>query len=278
VPRPAPRSRRRGVFGRDPAAYERARLAYPPRVFATLRRRCALRPGCRVLEIGPGTGKATRELLRAGAGPVTLVERDVRLARYLRDRLGEGASRVELKVAAFESVRLPPASFDLVVAASSFHWMPRRRALRKVARLLRPGGWWAAWGNQHNDPSRPTRFRRALDPLYDELGGRHRSIGHTTATRRWDREERRRMFADLRAVGTFDRIACVDLRWSVVLSTRQVVALWGSFSDVVTLPPDARRRFLAAIRRLVDDRFGGRVRLPIRTPVYLARRRVGRPR
>jgi hypothetical protein len=61
----------------------------------------------------------------------------------------------------------------------------------------------------------------------------------------------------------------------VVLSSRQIVALWGSFSDVVTLPPRTRRRFLAAVGRLVDDEFVGRVRLPVRTPMYLARRRGG---
>lgn len=263
------------MFGRDPAAYERTRLPYPPRVFATLRRRCGLGPSCRVFEIGPGTGKATRELLRAGAGPITLVERDRRLVRYLRGHLGGASSRVELRNTSFEAVRLPAAAFDLGIAASSFHWLPRRRALRKVARLLRPGGWWASWGNEHNDPTRPTRFRQALQPLYDDLHGRHKSIGNSVVAPRRERAVRRRMLADLRAVGAFDRIASVDVRWSVVLSSRQIVALWGSFSDVVTLPPRTRRRFLAAVGRLVDDEFGGQVRLPVRTPMYLARRRGG---
>ncbi|EQD38338.1 Methyltransferase type 11, partial [mine drainage metagenome] len=51
----------------------------------------------------------------------------------------------------FEEVPLRPGSFDLGVAATSFHWLPERRGLRKVARALRPGGWWAAWGNEHGD-------------------------------------------------------------------------------------------------------------------------------
>lgn len=49
-----------------------------------------VRPGERVLEIGPGLGALTEPLLAAGAR-VTAVEVDRRLAAYLRDALGERA-------------------------------------------------------------------------------------------------------------------------------------------------------------------------------------------
>lgn len=47
-----------------------------------------LRPGDRVVEIGPGLGVLTRRLLAAGAS-VLAVELDARLAAYLRRELGE---------------------------------------------------------------------------------------------------------------------------------------------------------------------------------------------
>lgn len=46
-----------------------------------------LRPGARILEVGPGLGVVTEALLAAGAA-VTAVEKDSRLARWLRDSLG----------------------------------------------------------------------------------------------------------------------------------------------------------------------------------------------
>ena len=53
-----------------------------------------LRPGDRVVEIGPGLGVLTRRLLAAGAS-VTAVELDPRLADYLRREL-DGVPRFEL--------------------------------------------------------------------------------------------------------------------------------------------------------------------------------------
>ncbi|EQD27852.1 Methyltransferase type 11, partial [mine drainage metagenome] len=143
---------RSGIFGRDPEAYHRARLPYPERVYQVLIRRCGLRPGTATFEIGPGTGIATRELLQRGASPLTLIEPDRRLVRFLRANLRYRPGAVTFHPHRFEEVPLRPGSFDLGVAATSFHWLPERRGLRKVARALRPGGWWAAWGNEHGDP------------------------------------------------------------------------------------------------------------------------------
>jgi len=107
MPRPAPRRVRKRVFGRDPATYDRARLDYPPRVYDLLRKRCGLRPGSSVFEIGPGTGIATRSLLKFGANPIVLIEPDRRLARYLAARLPESNGRVRIFPGPFEKVRLP---------------------------------------------------------------------------------------------------------------------------------------------------------------------------
>ncbi len=274
MPGRVPKERRRGVFGRDPRGYDRARLAYPDRLYEILQRRCGLAPGRSVLEIGPGTGIATRALLREGAGPMTLVEADPRLVRYLRTSLERSAASVTVLAASFESVRLPSAAYDLVVAASSFHWLPPRRALRKVARVLRPGGWWAAWNNHHGDPYHEGEFQAALQPLYRTLrGARPWTYGRSARGRDQDRRERERRLAAVASIGAFDRIRCTNLRWSAELPARRVVALWATFSDVATLPPARRRWLLSEIGRLARDRFGGAVTLQMVTPLYTARRK-----
>jgi len=268
VVRTAPRRVRKRAFGRDPEAYDRARLAYPPQVYEILTSRCDLRPGASVFEIGPGTGIATRALLKLGAGPITLVEPDRRLARYLAKRLGTQTGRVRILTEPFERVRLSRGEFDLGVAATSFHWLPERFALRKVARTLKPGGWWATWNNHHGDPYRPSPFQRALRPLYRELYGPS-TKGPAKARAVRDRRDRLRA---LEAVGMFDHISREDVRWAVTLRTARVRALWGTFSEVVTLPAKKREWFLASLGRVVDDQFGGKVEIPMLTPVYTARR------
>ena len=69
-----------------------------------------LAPGRPVLEIGGGLGILTAALLRRGLGPLTVLERDPRLAEFLRATFGR---RVRVIAADALEVGLPPA--DCVV-------------------------------------------------------------------------------------------------------------------------------------------------------------------
>jgi SAM-dependent methyltransferase len=204
-----------------------------------------------------------------GADPVSLVEPDRRLVRFLARSLDPGDARVSYCVRPFERANLPAGAFDLGVAATSFHWMPERLALRKVARALRPGGWWASWNTHHADPYRPNPFHRAVGSLYRELTPAREVPGYTRSRARKDQRDQIRA---LESVGKFDRISREDIRWTATLGTDRVTALWGSFSEIATLPARPRERFLQGLTRLVDDRFGGEVTFPVLTPLYTARR------
>ena len=165
------RSEGRCAFGGDPDGYNRARPGYPQRIYDILGSRCELQPGTRTFEIGPGTGQASRDLTRLGASPLVLIEPDQRLADFLRRefRPTPADSVIEVRNATFEDVDLPAASFDLGVAATSFHWLPVLPALQKVARLLRPGGWWAMWWTVFGDPLRPDAFHLATQGVLGKL-------------------------------------------------------------------------------------------------------------
>jgi len=196
------------------------------------------------------------------------VEADPRMARYLRRRLA--GAPVTVVASTFEGARLPGGAFDLAAAATSFHWLPRRRSLRKVARLLRPGGWWADWATHYSDPYRRSRFQAALGPLYRAVDGPPRPRPPPAVRQA---AQRRTRLAKLRPLGPFDRVACEEIHGSVTLTRREVVALWRSFSDVTVRPDAERRWFLRELGRIVARSFGGRVRFPVLTTVYTARRR-----
>ncbi len=66
-------------FDGDADRYARARPGYPAEAFDDLAATVDLGPGSRVLEIGPGTGQATRDLARTGAS-TTAVEIGAQLA------------------------------------------------------------------------------------------------------------------------------------------------------------------------------------------------------
>ena len=156
----------RQAFGLDPAGYDAARPAYPDWVFDFLHQRCGLVSNAVTFEIGAGTGTATRQLLELGANPLLAIEPDERLAAFLRKTIPDQA--LTIVVEPFEEAMLKEVSFDLGLSATAFHWLNEDFALTKVAKILRPGGWWAMLWNVFGDSSRPDPFHEATKSLLNK--------------------------------------------------------------------------------------------------------------
>ena len=263
---PTPDHRRH--FGSDPTGYDRARPDYPARVYEILTSRCRLRPGTATLEIGPGTGLATRRLLALGADPLIAVEPDERLAAYLSEQLRAEGRSIDMHVQAFEDVALPPASVDLVVSATTFHWLDQRAALAKVGELLRPGGWLANWWNIFGDPIGVDLFHEATKRFMEPLGKPAANPdGHLPFP--VDAESR---LADLRAAGVFDEIDHEIMPWQTRYTPNQVRALYSTYPNVSGLPEPRRTEILDALATVVENEFGGVVERTFYTSIYIARR------
>jgi len=266
VPRIDRREGRR-LFGADPAAYDRARPGHPDGVYGFLVERCGLEPGKAVLEVGPGTGQATRRLLELGANPLVAVEPDPALAAYLNEALG---ARIELRVVALEDAALPPGSFDLAAAASSFHWIEEALGLGRAFEALRPGGWFAMWWTLFGDESRPIPdpFRDAIDPIVGELPS-------SPSEGRWGRPrfalDIDARAAALRAAG-FEQYEHELIRWSFEWNTAGIRALFATFSPIARLQEPRREAVLDAVANVAADEFGGHVTKPLLTSLYTARR------
>lgn len=260
---------RRGLFASDVSAYDQGRPGYPERVYELLREVCGLGPGARVLEIGPGTGQATRRLLECGAS-VTAVE----LGPELADRLAATFSRADLtvEIGAFEDVDLVPGTFDLVVAATSFHWVPTDLGLQRAADVLRPGGWLALWWSYFGDPARPDPFHAALLPLLEELAPSVLEVSSAGATGTGhpyalDADAR---IAEIEATGRFGPVHHEVVAWTGRHTAQQIRAMFASFSPWLALPSRERTLALDALEGLASNDFGGVVERPYLTAVYLA--------
>ena len=88
-----------------------------------------------VLEIGAGTGILTR-LLAARVEHVTAVEPDERMRAVLSD----SGVRADIRAGRGEELPVDSSSYDIVIAASAWHWVEEARAVPEAARVLRPGG------------------------------------------------------------------------------------------------------------------------------------------
>ena len=111
----------RETFDLAAELYDRVRPGYPGRLYVDLLLTIGLQPGARALEIGPGTGQATKEMARAGLA-VTAIELGEKLAAVARRNLASYPA-CWVEVADFHTWPLPEQRFDLVYSATAFHWL-----------------------------------------------------------------------------------------------------------------------------------------------------------
>jgi SAM-dependent methyltransferase len=130
-------------FGGAAAAYA---LHRPDYAQAAVRWALGQAPGSRVVDLGAGTGKLTATLVTAGVD-VVAVEPDPAMLAELRGAL----PAVRALSGSAESIPLPDASVDAVVAGHALHWFEMDVAGPEMARVLAPGGFLAGLWNVIDD-------------------------------------------------------------------------------------------------------------------------------
>jgi SAM-dependent methyltransferase len=135
---------RANSFGGAARSYDAHRPRYPDQLIDDL---LAL-GGRRVLDVGAGTGIAAQQFAERGTD-VIAVEPDARMAAIAREK------GIPTEVETFESWDPAGRTFDLVVFASSFHWVDPALAFPKVREILCDGGRLVLLWNRLL-PTRPT--------------------------------------------------------------------------------------------------------------------------
>jgi SAM-dependent methyltransferase len=247
-------------FDRAAEVYERGRPDYP--IAAVKHLGCVLHLGrsATVVDLASGTGKFTRALAQLGAARVA-VEPVAGMRRVFAHMVPE----VPVLAGTAEAIPLPDGFADAVVVAQAFHWFQPRRALKEIARVLRPrGGLGLVW----NLRDETVGWSRRLTEIVDEYRYSYRIP--RSRDRRWRPafEEAASPFGPLheRAFPHVQR-APRETFVSRVLSV----------SVVAVLPAAERRRVADRVRAVLDrdPMTQGRavIELPYRTETYWAFRR-----
>jgi SAM-dependent methyltransferase len=232
------RLRRGSAFGAVAQAYAEHRPDYPEAAV-----RWSLEPagrgvaGLRVLDLGAGTGKLTAVLTELGA-QVTAVEPDLAMLAQLR-RLYPGVPALE---GSAEVIPLPDASVDAVLCGQAMHWFDMDRAVPEIARVLVPGGPLAALWNADDDGVE----------WVNGLHERTRGAGAPSLSRR--RAEAAHF--DVRHFGTewFRPAERAEFPHGQAHTVATMVALMGTHSQVLVMPPTGRAALLAEVEDYLASR------------------------
>jgi SAM-dependent methyltransferase len=123
--------------------YDEFRPQAPTVIVDILTRASGLKRPRLVVDLGCGTGLSTR-LWAARADRVFGIEPNPHMVRVARQHAWTAAN-VSYREGFGHDTRLPDGCADVVTCAQSLHWMEPAPTFAEVARILRPGGMFAAY-------------------------------------------------------------------------------------------------------------------------------------
>jgi SAM-dependent methyltransferase len=251
----------RSVFDAAAAEYDAARPSYPEALFDHVEAAAGPLAGRLVLDWGAGTGISSRQLAGRGAR-VVLFDIGEQMLRYARAR--DPRSRCTLAHGSHMPVRA--ASADLTTFAQSFHWFEQPAALAEIARVLRPGGYWAAWWNRARADGSGW-FERYQDVLAANCPG------YT-----WRNLRDEGMAPDWAApavlgTGVLDPASPVIVPWTRRITAARWLTDERSKSYVIELDPAARESVLTELAAIIAAEFpDGQMVVPYITTLLMARK------
>ena len=238
----------RATFNDDADAYDRSRPVAPSHVFDDLVELAGLRSGSDVLEIGPGTGQATRPLTERGLTIVAL-ELGPELAARARQNLGSHAA-VEVVTTSFEAWDPGAARFDAVFACNSFHWVSPEIRFRKSASVLRPGGHLVVLATPWVTPDNADRFWWDVQDDYEAVGGNRSDPATMHPDRIGD------LGPAVRASGFFEEPTLRRYRFDVTFTADDYAVNLSTQSGIKALRADAQAELIDRIKMRILERGG----------------------
>ncbi len=244
--RPLAQERSR-LFGEQAEAYDQFRPTYPDAVIDELLGPVPI--GLDVLDVGCGTGIASRQMAQRGA-KVLGVELAPRMAEVAR---GHG---VDVEIAAFEGWDAAGRTFDRVTSAQAWHWLDLPIATGKAGSVLRPGGKLCLiW----NAGSQPDDLADALEEVYASVvpPDGHRLFRGYAADRSSDMKTG--LDSEMDAISAVPDFGAPTERWFPWTRAYQRDEWLGqlvSRSDHAALERPVRDRLFEAIGAAIDDHGG----------------------
>ena len=254
----------RTSFNREARLYHEIRPRYPEALFDSLIKVTNLQDSAHLLEIGLGTGQATEPLAKRGY-KITAVELGADLAEVAREVLKK-YKRVEVVTGAFEDIEFPPESFDLVYAATAFHWIRPGFRFNKPYNLLKQNGHLAIIHTHHVSDEAGDEFFFASQPIYKKY-------------KLYDQDDSFRLplTSDLKPENldekffapVFFKVFPLVVRYTA----KEYAKLLATYSPTLSMKPEMRVEFLKDISDLLEETFGGSLIKQFAMPLTIVKKK-----
>lgn len=252
----------RTTFNGAAREYDAIRPGYPAQLIEDVVTYAGIPQNAQALEIGCGTGQATRPFAQRGYN-ILCLDIGADLLAIAAQNLSEYPN-VRFKNIAFEQWSAQVGQYHLIYSATAFHWIPREIGYPKSALSLRPGGALAIFSNMHPRPF--TDFFLEVQPIYKEHvpEWQEPQVGLLTEV------EIQSQLEYIRSTGLFASVAAYTYPWTRTYTTTDYLRLLNTYSNHRSLEEGRRRSLYQSISGLIERRYGGFVVKPYLSVLYLA--------
>jgi SAM-dependent methyltransferase len=251
----------RFTFDQIASVYRLARPDYPEALIDDVVASAGLQPNDKILEVGCGTGQATKSFARRGF-PILATDPGSDMLRGARESLASFGN-VEFVETTFEAWPPEREAFRLIIAAQSWHWVSAEVRFVKAAEVLTPDGSLAVFG--HVPVGLPAPLLAELKDIYLRLTGR------------WGPPPEAWYLASGPFKGWFDEsglfgpVEHKSYPWTWPHTTSSYVDFLSTRSDHRMLSAAKRAEVLGEVTSAVDN-YGGRFDMDYETHLYIAPR------
>jgi SAM-dependent methyltransferase len=239
----------RSTFNQAAELYNEIRPRYPEALFDSLERAASLPTKARLLEIGPGTGQATKPLAERGYN-ITAIELGAELVAVARHELRQ-YTNVQILTGTFEDIALPNNAFDLVFAATAFHWIKPGARFQKPYAILKPNGHLAIIHTNHVSDGQSDAFFKMSQPIYNryfENTGKPPKLPKSSTIKPSELDTK---------LFRLTHFECFPL--VITYTAQQYANLLNTYSPTLALPEQKRAAFLHDIAEFIKHRFNGKI-------------------
>lgn len=257
----------RTVFDQAALDYDAVRPGYPQELIEDIISISSIPRGGRILEVGCGTGQATLPFARREYSMLCL---DIgrQLAAIAAQKCCQYL-QVKIQIISFEDWQAEENTFDLVMSATAFHWIPPEVGYPKVARVLKSSGYIALFTNYHPTPF--TGFFESVQKVYQRIVPEWGNPNDAPPI-----EERiKSNEAYINGTGLFEKAQIKTYAWTRDYRTEEYIKLLNTYSPHLSLEENRRSLLYGEIAELIEKEFGGVVTRPYLSVLYIARKKIG---
>ena len=251
-------------FDEIPEQYDKYRPTYPKDLISEIIQTSGVDLDSSILEIGAGTGHATKEFLERELS-VLAVEPGANFCAFMEDKFSK-FSKFNVINSTLESAKLSENSFDLIYAAQSIHWVREDLRYKLPWTLLKDGKYLATFGHAKGDLD--SEIRAKIDSIYNKYNPTSFDGAEYSKLRDQNSKD---SLNEIKNSGFYESVEQKQYNWKTSYSSEEYINLIDTYSENRTLEDNSKKLLYSEFKDLIVS-LGDKIEVPYITTLRLARK------